>query len=498
MIPYFHDHIITMQYPLVIFLVIVSVQAALVFAEKDFYLIAFGWVANFVYLIVTEHTPHVGLPGHFGYLIQKYAVGTYPEAFDFIASTSFWYASRKHARWFLRVPRFKTSIFLVFFLGGHILSVSLKQILIQHTYLDFLIASLPRVLINTLALIVLSQYFKKLVTHVKANTNQSHLFHFDDTVHLLYIAAFSYASIQPLRLFLYPSIDTNKRIELAAFTIGFIAKSLIFLGIISLFVASAAKITTSIAEQRKVKEFSDAIDRLAHELGTPLSEIQNELADLKSMRPSDVSQMLDQIENAAARASALMHASPFVLIPIADSLSAAQKEIVHLVSPAKRTIFEKTQVFNLNTIIEIAQNAVKSTRNEAVSYQHQYSARCCMEGKPTELVQVVVNIFRNAHDSLLNQGGIINIRTINENNGKIKLIVRDNGEGITSENIPKIFQEGYTTRLGTGRGFGLAISKRLVEQWNGTIEVHSPPSRSTSSQLRGTEIVLTFPRKPCT
>jgi signal transduction histidine kinase len=479
-----------MQYSLVILLIIVSFQAVRAFKEKAFYIIAAGWFANLLYLITTEHTPQFGSANPF---VHKY-VGTFPGTLDFIASSLFWYAARKYGHWkrILYLPRFNALYFFVLLLGGHFLAVSLEQILPQQNYFNFVVASLPVILIDMLSLVVLAYYFRELVARVKGPESRVHLLHF---------GTFFYALIQLFQLFLHPWVRNHIHLETSAFILGFAAKSAIFFGIIDLFVASAATLTNSIAERRKAHEFSIAIDRLAHELGTPLSEIQNGVLALKIMRTSEIPQMLDQIENAASRALAIVGASSFAGVPATMFHSSMPN------SAARKEVFDKTQIVNLNTIVEIAQNAVKTTRTEKVTYRHRYSSRCCLECKPAELVQILINVFRNAHDSFGDKRGTIDIQTINEKSddagetgysyGKIKLTVRDNGEGIKPENMDKIFKEGYSTRPGTGRGHGLAITKRLVQEHRGTIEIHSPPTHGSAQARQGTEIVLTFPRMPC-
>jgi signal transduction histidine kinase len=66
----------------------------------------------------------------------------------------------------------------------------------------------------------------------------------------------------------------------------------------------------------------------------------------------------------------------------------------------------------------------------------------------------------------------------------VKLLITDNGPGLTTEQRSRIFEPFFTTKP-TGTGLGMAISKRIVENHGGEIEIgdHSP----------GTQIVLTLP-----
>jgi two-component system, sensor histidine kinase PhcS len=68
------------------------------------------------------------------------------------------------------------------------------------------------------------------------------------------------------------------------------------------------------------------------------------------------------------------------------------------------------------------------------------------------------------------------------------VIIRDNGEGISSENLPKIFDPFFTSKdVGEGMGLGLSICYRIMQQHGGSIEVRS--ERGVYS-----EFTLRFPR----
>ena len=56
--------------------------------------------------------------------------------------------------------------------------------------------------------------------------------------------------------------------------------------------------------------------------------------------------------------------------------------------------------------------------------------------------------------------------------------VEDDGEGIAPDVLPHIFEPHFSTRT-SGSGLGLAVSRRIVDGWGGTITVHSEPGQGT-------------------
>jgi signal transduction histidine kinase len=89
--------------------------------------------------------------------------------------------------------------------------------------------------------------------------------------------------------------------------------------------------------------------------------------------------------------------------------------------------------------------------------------------------QVFLNLVTNARQAMEGKGGELIVKTRREEaSGGVWAVgeVIDTGPGIPARSVPKIFDLYYSTREG-GSGFGLAISKRIVEEHGGHIEVES-------------------------
>jgi PAS domain S-box-containing protein len=100
-------------------------------------------------------------------------------------------------------------------------------------------------------------------------------------------------------------------------------------------------------------------------------------------------------------------------------------------------------------------------------------------GDGTALERVLINLLTNARDAMPD-GGVLLVGSglMNDRPGWLHLTVADNGRGIPAEQIGKIFDLLYTTKTG-GTGLGLWLSKRIVAEHSGSIDVQSEPGRGT-------------------
>jgi PAS domain S-box-containing protein len=117
-----------------------------------------------------------------------------------------------------------------------------------------------------------------------------------------------------------------------------------------------------------------------------------------------------------------------------------------------------------------------------------------IEGDFVKLLEVFVNLLRNAKNALPD-GGTIEITTsVAKQYGdtpQVVIGIRDNGCGIPPQNLTKIFDPFFTTKpAGRGPGLGLTVAYGIIKRHHGDIDV-----RSTLG--KGTEVTVTLPvRQP--
>jgi len=177
-----------------------------------------------------------------------------------------------------------------------------------------------------------------------------------------------------------------------------------------------------------------------------------------------------------------------------EELDRVEKSISHLLRFARD---EEVRISEMR-MAEVIASAVETFRDRlghrGVDFSTAIDTDGGMRGDPEKLRRVIINLFSNALDALLESETVeprIEVQAGENLAGtEVWVRVRDNGPGIAPDRLQEIFSPFYTSKEG-GTGLGLAISKKVVDAHGGSIEVDSGPGR-------GTEFLLTLPKQPKT
>jgi signal transduction histidine kinase len=141
----------------------------------------------------------------------------------------------------------------------------------------------------------------------------------------------------------------------------------------------------------------------------------------------------------------------------------------------------RLEVVNLNHLVS----------GKASEFRKQHSCRIEMnldpELKPAHLdprlfSRILDNLISNSREALESQiDGFIRIST-QEDNNQIIMSVEDNGTGMDTEQLRKVFEPFYSSKK-KGYGFGLAFVQEVVRRHGGRIEVESKPGKGTVISL---------------
>ncbi len=107
----------------------------------------------------------------------------------------------------------------------------------------------------------------------------------------------------------------------------------------------------------------------------------------------------------------------------------------------------------------------------------------------SQIQQLLMNLIINARQAMPDNGRLRLIVRDNLSEGWAEVVVADSGCGIPQDKLPLIFDSFYTTKKPDdngqgGTGLGLALCRRIVEAHRGRIRVESEPGRGTTFTLR--------------
>ena len=103
-----------------------------------------------------------------------------------------------------------------------------------------------------------------------------------------------------------------------------------------------------------------------------------------------------------------------------------------------------------------------------------------------ELVTVVGNLLENAIEAVNAQPPIADrsvVMQLTEDETGLLIVLSDSGIGIREEDLPHIFDTGYSTKAHHGRGVGMALVKSVTDRHGGMLEVDSEPGSGTTFTL---------------
>lgn len=132
---------------------------------------------------------------------------------------------------------------------------------------------------------------------------------------------------------------------------------------------------------------------------------------------------------------------------------------------------------------------LNSSAGRGIAIERRYGNHTVVRTNKTKLMRILNHLILNAQESIKEKSGsdgIIQITTAELRRDSARLIVRDNGVGITHPNLEQIFEFGFTTKE-DGFGYGLHASATLIQELGGTIEARS------NGVGEGAEFQITIP-----
>lgn len=198
---------------------------------------------------------------------------------------------------------------------------------------------------------------------------------------------------------------------------------------------------------------------MAHEIRTPLTTLQSTIEAFLYGVWEPTEERLESCHEEIIRLSKLVEKL--------ENITRLEEEKIDL----------KIEKFKLNDeVMQIVDLLKPQYENKNIKLDLKYSEEIIINSDKDKIKQIIINLLSNAFN-YTNEGGNVEI-DLKKREDKVSISVRDNGIGISNEDLPFIFERFYRVdkardRKTGGTGIGLTIIKALVDSLGGTIDVRS-------------------------
>lgn len=238
---------------------------------------------------------------------------------------------------------------------------------------------------------------------------------------------------------------------------------------------------------------------IAHEINNPINYISSGIEGVKLFM-NDLQKILEYCANLQPNKKEALE--KIIQLSsntnITESLDGINKLMGNIKTGVKRTteIIKGLKTFsrsnddrmsfaNIHELIDSTLVILHSQYKNHIKIIKKYDNIKAVKCYPGKLNQVFMNLLVNAIQAIQNTGKI-EIST-QQNSTNITIIIKDNGIGIPENEISRVFEPFYSTKLvGEGTGLGLSISYAIIEQHKGNITINSKINK-------GTEFIIQLP-----
>jgi len=236
--------------------------------------------------------------------------------------------------------------------------------------------------------------------------------------------------------------------------------------------ADKEQLSGQLIRATRLAEIGEMATGIAHEINNPLQVMKSEQAlidaillemkekdDIKETEDlKEIEDSIRQIEIQIERCSKITHS---------------------VLKFGRKTEVESKDIDLSDFIPEVVSMVENRAKVHGIALRQEIAKDIpAIHGDPGQLQQVLINLFNNAIDAIVerhgSEGGELAINVGLNDNGKVEILVRDNGAGVSPENKEKIFSPFFTTKpVGKGTGLGLSVCYGIIDNMGGIMEVES-------------------------
>lgn len=252
------------------------------------------------------------------------------------------------------------------------------------------------------------------------------------------------------------------------------------------------RLLSIIGQQERYAAFGELAEMLFHDFGSPIGALQVDISYLHGVLPEVVDAARQHAKKYKNRS--LEEQLKYVMEGLDDIMMCSQRlsQMSSTLQQYRRLGAgrgaEMLQV-DLNVMLSTLPRLYQSlARSKRIEVRTELKSLAPILGHSHELMRVFENLIKNAIEAQP-AGGEILLQAETLSTGpspqgsaeEVVVRITDQGHGIAADVLPHIFERGFTTRMAVGgTGLGLYVSRQIILQHGGAIQVASVEGKGTS------------------
>ncbi len=218
-----------------------------------------------------------------------------------------------------------------------------------------------------------------------------------------------------------------------------------------------------LAQSEREGAWREMAQQVAHEIKNPLTPMKLHIQYLQQA-----------IDNGYDNVNELARKVTVSLIEQIENLSYIASEFSNFAKMPEA----RPETFDLNELLLKTVGLYKNQSAVTVDFQ-PYSIPLKVHTDKSQLLRVFNNLLENAVQAIPeDRAGEVHV-TLGIEGDEALIAFKDNGKGIEGDAVAHIFQPYFTTKT-SGTGLGLAMTKKIIEFWKGTIRFETTPGKGTT------------------
>jgi len=235
-------------------------------------------------------------------------------------------------------------------------------------------------------------------------------------------------------------------------------------------VSDLSESTARLAQAERDKAWSGMARQVAHEIKNPLTPMKLQIQRIIRLKEKNDPSWVEKFDEMSK-----------VLLDHIDILTDTANQF----STFAKLYSEEATDINLDNMLK--EELTMFDNSSSVSFEYRGLEGAVISGPKPQLVRVIVNLLGNAVQAIDGNGTVLVSLRNSTVDGYYDIVVEDDGQGVSEENIDKLFTPNFTTKNG-GSGLGLAISRSILEKCGASINY------SRSFSLGGACFTIRYPK----